>query len=574
MRLVFKIPPIFAAICLLALEGRCETRVILFGGVENPNLPRNSFIQRFAQDAASYEARGWEVAPLFGNSVDRCTISSQDRERCYLHYTTGCCPTWSDPDPTRLLPLAASLGIRPQDIPSATHDAFISTLEHQLDQKAGLKAGDQLLIHINDHGASSGGFAEAAGGLIRPDDPQVQSVLERLKKRGIRIGFVVDTCYSGVALSTWGRHGCVITSQTEDQPTTVSVVTGSSDGESLNIPDMSLTRDLSYFLDENAGSKGGNLADFYKYALLRSAGNCYSGLSPNAVQISGFAIEQGNDPLLKAFLANRAQSSASSCPVRPQTLSERDQRLFHDFLLLDYLEGTRKSPSQSNELEPHHGFSIPWENLPALVDATLSELHDQENEIKLRRDQNTIDFKQSKARYDRALSWDFRLGDYSPNILSSLERSLTRRYPGLSFQTNSAITQVRVNPWQLIMYVSSAASEHPESWNSDVAGDLGENLTSEIVKDLSPDALGTTQKRRLQSLLTAAIKKGIDDPQLIPAFADIIRISKSEREFQNKLQPIRQRSECQGQLLRIKAFLSYEGSQTDPQLQACREFSL
>lgn len=97
----------------------------------------------------------------------------------------------------------------------------VLSLTQQLDDAiANLKPGDQFLLSFFTHGAPAGGkyqhsICTSEGFLIDISSAKITSRLEKLKAKGVKLGFIDSSCYSGGSIPILSKYGCVLSLTTE-----------------------------------------------------------------------------------------------------------------------------------------------------------------------------------------------------------------------------------------------------------------------------------------------------------------------------------------------------------------------
>jgi hypothetical protein len=203
-----------------------QRQAILFGGncdapARHPTYPGNMFLKDVTNEAVALKNRKWDVTPLFGGPLERCTLSSTT-PRCQVKEgqtpPAECCaegmtpndPTWS----THTLSAALS-------IPSV-EEGSKTALFNALDQAAKLPAGSELLLSIDTHGGprtaeGSHDLCLSDGTTMRVDDPGLLQRLAKIKAANIQLGFIDASCFDGDSKRVLSTYGCVVTSQTSNR---------------------------------------------------------------------------------------------------------------------------------------------------------------------------------------------------------------------------------------------------------------------------------------------------------------------------------------------------------------------
>jgi hypothetical protein len=420
---------IFIILVISALrDAHAERRAIVFGGVDHPPAVtatadseqlRNQFMPGYVSAIEGWRARGWQTDVMFDGAYGGCTLPASDRRCQRSSGDRRCCPgaveAWSSSAVARSARLAR--GQRP---PAATRQALIDALTRARDQ---MSSGDELVLQISTHGDPGVFCAEATRGdqaagrrhqaagrrdqathrgvdtdsasssdedmpvqceRLRYDDPEIQTLLEEINSRGVRMAFLVGACRSGSAMTALQRHGCVVTSAAQDElaysflaaadqlPPHLQQGPGAAGSYGLppgyvgydfedSVGDFLRTRSVREPVSESSsegtgdGESRATLDEFMAFTMARQIQLCQDG-HPVAgrpqPQISGYDVASGEQALTSASLPV-GSGSVAACVMSERTL------------LLEELPLPQRVMAQLAELETQlYGSGSPRRLLP------------------------------------------------------------------------------------------------------------------------------------------------------------------------------------------------------------------
>ena len=217
--------PIFHGIGLIlvaATPAAAADRALIFGSTSEHHADLGFMTSAFGA-ADGLKKQGWAVELYFGNEDLRLLPSGNPVCRASPH-DPKCCDPQGPPGDLRSCRsvhglttqsaadiLAEDWGYRPGEIGLASSTTFIRALEKARDE---LNKDDQLLIEVDSHGAR--GFFNLGNDILPYGSPTVLKLLQGLRDKGVHLGFLLDTCYSGGGVSTWSRFGCAVSIASAD----------------------------------------------------------------------------------------------------------------------------------------------------------------------------------------------------------------------------------------------------------------------------------------------------------------------------------------------------------------------
>lgn len=223
----------------LAFADYPQRVAIFFGGNcerpdFHPDYEGNQFLVHMAESASAMHARGWEVHAAYGGDLERCTVSDS-APKCKSAIENNqtlpkdCCFTGVEPNDQTWSgsPVADAVGIPYVKLPEASKQALLNQLN---DAAARIQSGGELLLSLSTHGSPrlKGGAHEIClsdGTMMPIDDKDFIAALDALKKKGVKIGILDSSCYSGDSTRVLGKYGCVVTDQESNSISTGSGLT-------------------------------------------------------------------------------------------------------------------------------------------------------------------------------------------------------------------------------------------------------------------------------------------------------------------------------------------------------------
>ncbi len=221
--------PIFCtwmAFVLSSSAAWASNHAIVVGGNCDGKKPQNMFLSEMALSAKVLSSRGWDVEAYFDGSARDCQFEFVSPECQNKPPNPKCCPSGIDPKGW------STLAFKDHSVTGEIKDASTENFLSALDSAAAkLGPQDQLLIDIHTHGARR--FANVAHSIcmkdpknsdeLYVDDKRLQAKLEQLKKKGVKIAILDQSCYSGGSIEPLRRFGCVLAA-TEPESTSIRSV--------------------------------------------------------------------------------------------------------------------------------------------------------------------------------------------------------------------------------------------------------------------------------------------------------------------------------------------------------------
>ena len=173
---------ILAITLAISTKSFADNRLLVFGGNCEANSTNNQFTPYIERLTTSLTSRGWTTQSLLFNNGE-------------------------------------AIPRLPQTQP-ASRQNLLNELDRLIADPTA-NENTQLLISINDHGLNANGHLEFClqdNTMMRSDDPQFQQRLAALRRKQIRVGFSLATCYSGAAINDLSTHGCVLSSGSSYEP--------------------------------------------------------------------------------------------------------------------------------------------------------------------------------------------------------------------------------------------------------------------------------------------------------------------------------------------------------------------
>lgn len=212
-----------------------QKRAIISGGNCEEGEYSNAFMKEMARAAGALATAGWSVESQFDGDTARCSIpANEPRCRTKAIRDKQCCPRDFKAEDWTLEHYARLSGARPEDIRRGSKAELMAALDRALRE---LSPGDELLVAFHTHGAQERlldagkrgrktRFAHAlcmSDSQMRVDDRELVSRFDQLKTKGVRLGFIDSSCFSGGTLPHWASYGCVLTSNSDDRSSWGSV---------------------------------------------------------------------------------------------------------------------------------------------------------------------------------------------------------------------------------------------------------------------------------------------------------------------------------------------------------------
>jgi len=211
-----------------------ENKAILFGGNCDPSLPvagsffdpgpkqsSNTFRLHFINATDGLVRQGWDVDVLFGNERSRCTLLSTDVKCKPTPLSSECCANGIDPSRWTAQPIADVAKIPLSKLKKGSKEELWNSLDSIIKSESPPK---QLLLALLSHGSpeqdgKKHGVCLDDGSYLALDDPEFISRLRKIKDKGVRLGFMDGSCYSGATVNYLSPLGCVLSSQDKDDST-------------------------------------------------------------------------------------------------------------------------------------------------------------------------------------------------------------------------------------------------------------------------------------------------------------------------------------------------------------------
>jgi hypothetical protein len=321
---------LFAAFGLaLNVVAHANNRVILFGGNDHFEAGENIYLDGMTQLTAGYRAHGWQVRPLYDGSAARCSRLATDPACLKRPLPTDCCPPNTTPSSVNVGPIAAAAGVDSREVPGASKAALLSQLQAALNE---LPAKSQLLLHIYTHGGD-GDFTVSDASSSRYSDPEILSYLDRLQAKGVKLGFVVDSCFSGSAIPVWKKYGCVITAASANHTSIAkeSISWASTDGSSgvKRVPGPFAETMISMLQANPKSNKAVSLNQLFAAVLIQEGRRC----EEDTPQISSFDIASPEQLEQMPPQASPLAFGPGSCPPADSLpISMKKQQDFESYI--------------------------------------------------------------------------------------------------------------------------------------------------------------------------------------------------------------------------------------------------
>jgi hypothetical protein len=280
-------PKLFG-ICLILFSScaLAANRAIVIGGNCEDGNPRNLFLEDMALTTKALSEKGWDVQAFFDGAARDCKFLSTDPKCTTSPKDIHCCPAGVEPQGWDSTKLGSRETIG--DVKDASKDNLISALKASADQ---LNPGDQLLIDVQTHGGHGNKnyshtwcIKGAKYDGLHVDDADLQAALDSVKKKGVKIAILDQSCYSGGSIEPLKRFGCVISATEADSTNTQAPLTDAID-QLYHDDDFIKRKKLIDAQDPKKKLDKYSLEDLYFQALSFAANKSIQAVFPQSSQI-------------------------------------------------------------------------------------------------------------------------------------------------------------------------------------------------------------------------------------------------------------------------------------------------
>lgn len=161
--------------------GHAVDRALVVGGGCHYSLRKEMAKETMAINQ-SLKGRGWEMLNLFGDNTNSKDLKGAENA-------------------------------------TFTKENFLQYLKKSSKELAG---GDKFLLNIITHGLPSKGNGHAIclgdGSMLNLNDPEIHKYLNEMKKKGIKMAFMDNSCYGGESIDLFDQYGCTMSTQVPQFP--------------------------------------------------------------------------------------------------------------------------------------------------------------------------------------------------------------------------------------------------------------------------------------------------------------------------------------------------------------------